>query len=606
MLKVKSSCNEVYDLIFDPVFLTRYGYYDISIKDKRMLSNSINIDNDYGQSDSFYFKVFNMECFADYLKNNDLKKHFKINKPKENKSTEPVYFSIPKNLNSRRQYKMPNLYSYLALAYFICENKNEFTDIFLNNKFSTSKFFNQLNFDFKTTQEIKQVLLYGGVKRLNLDLSNFYHTLYTHSIPWIIKGKDQAKKDKSSGFANHLDKFTTLCQYDETHGIPTGNLLSRIIAELYLCYFDKKMEEKGFVYARYVDDFNFSFSLDAERENFLKSFNFICREHNLLLNDKKTSIDDFPFVDNLNKTNLFSFFNSLNSKTTAEKWVREINSFVDYCLNQEYLGNKGSIKAMFPVIVNTLKRKKVSSYKVNSIFSHRNSITGFNIFEKILDLSLKNSSLTNRFLGFFEEISALGFSNKKASSIVKGYFKNNKKKYKDKIAFYADNHLNQELYQILLYVVQFEVKTFLRKRDLLSLINKQVDDFSLILATIIYLTKKNCSINELLTKIDNLFSAVHSDYPKDNVRMSEKLWLFRYFFYYISMKGIITKKELNSYCKSAKYKSGKKGYETELNWKYIRNNPKPNNIDDFYDDLLQNNVWLVNCGENDDFKYLSL
>lgn len=127
----------------------------------------------------------------------------------------------------------------------------------------------------------------------------------------------------------------------------------------------------------------------------------------------------------------------------------------------------------------------------------------------------------------------MGFSNKKASSIVKFYFKNNKKKYKDKIAHYTDNHLNQELYQILFYVVQFEVKTFLKKRDLLSLINKQVDDFSLILATIIYLTKKNCSINELLTKIDNLFSELHSDYPKDNVHMSEKLWLFKYLFYYI-------------------------------------------------------------------------
>lgn len=193
---MKEASAQVYDLIFDPTFLVRYGYYDISIKNKKMQSNSIDLENNYGQSDSFYFKVFNMECFADYLKDNDLKKYFKFDTPEEIKSTEPVYFSIPKNKDARRQYKMPNLYSYMALNYFICDNKMEFTSVFFDNDFSTSKFFNQLNFDYKTTHEIKQTLLYGGLKKLNIDLSNFYHTLYTHSIPWIILGKEKAKKDK--------------------------------------------------------------------------------------------------------------------------------------------------------------------------------------------------------------------------------------------------------------------------------------------------------------------------------------------------------------------------------------------------------------------------
>lgn len=64
---MKNSSNEVYDLIFDPVFLTRYGYYDISIKDKRMLSDSINVDNDYGQSDSFYFLLVNLNRIINIL-----------------------------------------------------------------------------------------------------------------------------------------------------------------------------------------------------------------------------------------------------------------------------------------------------------------------------------------------------------------------------------------------------------------------------------------------------------------------------------------------------------------------------------------------------------
>lgn len=117
---MESVFTELYDLIFDPVFLVRYGYYDITIKNKKMNTEKVEIENDYGKSDSFYFKVFNMESFSEYLRGHDLKKFFKYGK---SISTEPVYFSIPKNINSRRQYKMPNLYSYMALNYYMCDQK---------------------------------------------------------------------------------------------------------------------------------------------------------------------------------------------------------------------------------------------------------------------------------------------------------------------------------------------------------------------------------------------------------------------------------------------------------------------------------------------------
>ena len=601
---MSSNYIELYKLLFDPVFLARFGYYDITIKNKKALTSE---GNRYGQPDSFYFKVFNMECFSEYLKNNDLKKYFNIGNPRKNKSTEPIYFSIPKSHTSRRQYKMPNLYSYMALNYFICNHKDKFIDEFLENDFSTSKFFNQLDFDFNTTNEIKQTLLYGGNKILNIDLSNFYHTLYTHSIPWIICGKDNSKKDKYSGFANHLDKFISLCQYDETHGIPTGNLLSRIIAELYMCYFDKRMKEKKFYYSRYVDDFNFSFSLEVEKEDFLKELNLMCREYNLIINDNKTSILIFPHISSNNKSNIFNFFENMTSRNKVKKWVKEINIFIDYCIGEEAQGNKGSIKTIFSSLNNILgdRKKKFSKHKINEIFSYKNSITSFNIFEKILDVSLKDSRLSNRFLDFFENINKMGFSSSEASKIVKGYFINRKDVYKEKISYYAKNNLNQELYQILLYVVQFGVRGLLTQKILLSLINKNTDDFSLVLVTIIYLTNKK-NIFELLNRVDNLFTKIHESYPDDNIRMTEKFWFFRYFFYYLIEKNILKKQDINSYCLEKGYKlNSTKGYETELNWEYIKSQGSGSKINCFYDELLKNKIWLVYCGENEDFKYLN-
>ncbi|EUD50800.1 hypothetical protein O666_02779, partial [Staphylococcus aureus M0651] len=48
----------------------------------------------------------------------------------------------------------------------------------------------------KFTDNLKKTLLYGGNHILNVDLSNFYHSLYTHSIPWVIMGKKNAKKER--------------------------------------------------------------------------------------------------------------------------------------------------------------------------------------------------------------------------------------------------------------------------------------------------------------------------------------------------------------------------------------------------------------------------
>ncbi|KST79149.1 RNA-directed DNA polymerase [Lactococcus lactis] len=598
---MESVFTELYDLMFDPVFLVRYGYYDITIKNKKMNTEKVEIENDYGKSDSFYFKVFNMESFSEYLRGHDLKKFFKYGKPI---STEPVYFSIPKNINSRRQYKMPNLYSYMALNYYMCDQKKEFVDVFVSNKFSTSKFFNQLNFDYSTTQEISQTLLYGGVKKLYLDLSNFYHTLYTHSIPWMITGKAEAKKDRKNGFANTLDKLITSCQYDETHGIPTGNLLSRIIAELYMCHFDKRMENNNFIYTRYVDDVVFPFTLEAEKEDFLKEFSLICRENNLLVNDNKTRVDNFPFINKSSKSNIFSFFENLTLKNSDEKWIKEISNFIDYCINEESLGNKGAIKSIFPVIKNTFKNKKISSAKLNNIFSKKDIITDFNIFEKILDLSLKDSRLTNKFLTFFENMSSLGFSSISASDIVKKYFSVNSNSIGRKIDYYHKNHFNQELYQILLYAVEFEIDNLLTQEELLKLINSNTDDFSLVLVTILYLKNSSYKRNELLEKIDSLFIDTHVNYPSDTARMSEKFWLFRYFFYFLQSKENINKKEVNTYCKSKNYNIGKNGYESELNWRYIRGSASNTSVNDFFNELIENEVWLIYCGENGDFKYL--
>ncbi|MCK1248803.1 RNA-directed DNA polymerase [Streptococcus uberis] len=320
--------------------------------------------------------------------------------------TEPIYFNIPKKELVRRQYKLPNLYSYTNLVKFMCENKNEFVKVFVNNKLSISKFFDSPKYKYAVTEGIKSRLLHSGNKQLHLDLSNFYHTLYTHSIPWMIMGKENAKSHRTGGFANNLDILIEACQYGETHGIPAGNVPSRIIAELFMCHFDNKLGNKGFKYARYVDDFTFAYSLEIEKEEFMEQVNLLCRDYNLYLNSEKTMTEEFPQNNQRSKSFIFNFFDNHNFADSDTKIQRDlISDYIDLCITEESRGNKGSLKIIFSGLLrNIVYFGKFGNQKIDDLFLCIDYRTQTSLLEKIIDISLKKPELTNRFMDLFENL----------------------------------------------------------------------------------------------------------------------------------------------------------------------------------------------------------
>jgi hypothetical protein len=68
------------------------------------------------------------------------------------------------------------------------------------------------------------------------DISRFYHSIYTHSIPWALHGKEASKADRRAQSAkvpfNRLDQIMQFGQDGQTIGIPVGSDTSRITAEL--------------------------------------------------------------------------------------------------------------------------------------------------------------------------------------------------------------------------------------------------------------------------------------------------------------------------------------------------------------------------------------
>ncbi|WP_048792783.1 RNA-directed DNA polymerase [Staphylococcus arlettae] len=601
----KNGVRNLYNTIFETSFLIRYGYYDVNMKkiESKYVDNE-DLEEYYGNPENFYLKLLSLQDLYKLLETEDLRVFFNFENVKNNVDTEPIYFNIPKSNYVRREYKMPNLYSYLHLSFFIEDNKEEFISVFENNVQSTSKYFNELEFNFKFTKKIEQRLLFGGNNILFLDLSNFYHTLYTHSIPWVIHGKQNSKLNRSGGFANNLDSLIQKCQYGETHGIPTGNIISKLIAELYMCYIDKKLMEKGFKYARYVDDIKFPFVTNLEKENFLMEFNSICREHNLILNDKKTEVHAFPYKNNMQKVEIFSYFDNLNNKSKVDHWKNKINDFVDFCLSEEVNGNKGAIKCIYSVIINTFKYSKLSKKMINNILITRENITEYNLYEKFLDTSLKDSRLTNKFITFTEQLIELEVDKEKLKSIVRRYFNENRDIYRKNLKYYISNGWNQEVYQILLYCVIFDEEKLINK-DLLKLIlQTDLDDYSKCLSIILWI-KKSYSIKDLLNILEIQLKEIHSKYNDNkSVRMQEKYWLMRYFIYSLINKGVIEEKELINHYSNNNIKKDNKNYvKSELNMKYVLQNDSQkkdyiNKINEFYAMLLDKDVALIQIDNN--------
>ena len=129
------------------------------------------------------------------------------------------------------------------------------------------------------------------------DISSFYPTIYTHSIPWALNGKAVAKTSKHSTvlIGNELDKFVRNGQDGQTIGIPIGPDTSLVIAEAILSAIDKEFlaagKAKGF---RYMDDYEFGFSTYAEAEQALATLQGVMNDFERQLKPSKTRILELP------------------------------------------------------------------------------------------------------------------------------------------------------------------------------------------------------------------------------------------------------------------------------------------------------------------------
>ncbi|HDU8646496.1 TPA: RNA-directed DNA polymerase [Morganella morganii subsp. morganii] len=212
-------------------------------------------------------------------------------------------YSVCRSSFYRRTTSILNPISYFMLAELISDNWGEINLFYKKSTLSLSKpFIDDESLraisitKFNQLYERKIIDSAGYKYALVTDISSYFPSIYTHSIPWALDGKNQAKdnfKKKKKGLGDRIDDYCRNIQDGQTIGLPIGSDTSHIISEIIGTAIDCELKEKmnvplrGF---RYVDDFFLFFENRIDAEKALAILITIISNYELEINASKTKI----------------------------------------------------------------------------------------------------------------------------------------------------------------------------------------------------------------------------------------------------------------------------------------------------------------------------
>jgi hypothetical protein len=113
--------------------------------------------------------------------------------------------SVPKMKHLRRHFGIPNPYSHSMLCIALAENWDQLNELCKKSSVALSRPIpsSRRAVASEHSRRLEGVRrLHASIARrfvLKADIASFYPSIYTHSIPWAIHGKDEARsKDAKS------------------------------------------------------------------------------------------------------------------------------------------------------------------------------------------------------------------------------------------------------------------------------------------------------------------------------------------------------------------------------------------------------------------------
>jgi hypothetical protein len=223
-------------------------------------------------------------------------------------------YSASKRGISRRTFSAIHPITAHDLAEFLLARAPELDKLFEGNKSSfsvprhTPDGDRALEISSHNQLEMERLTRLSGYRFIaKTDISRFYHSIYTHSVPWAFHGKQASKKarkiDSDDIYFNRLDYTLRQGQDGQTIGIPVGPDASRYVAELICNAIDSDFVNRcgsdDIVFIRHVDDVWIGAQSHTDAERALWLYRNCLREFELDINENKTHIyaANFRFTD---------------------------------------------------------------------------------------------------------------------------------------------------------------------------------------------------------------------------------------------------------------------------------------------------------------------
>ncbi|NTJ41242.1 RNA-directed DNA polymerase [Agrobacterium larrymoorei] len=216
--------------------------------------------------------------------------------------TEPSWFYFPRHKKDDRRHGVPNPISYLLLARTIAENYVDLRRKARRSGISASppifdwtgaRALMRSSVDLRDDFRID--LSSRREEYVSADIRAFFHSIYTHAIPWAIYGKNWAKTNRGyQHYGNLIDLLFRNCQDGQTIGLPVGPDTSRLIAEVIASAVDQALREKIAISSqdasRYIDDYTLSAPNGESGDALIAALRQAASYFELELNNDKSAV----------------------------------------------------------------------------------------------------------------------------------------------------------------------------------------------------------------------------------------------------------------------------------------------------------------------------
>lgn len=216
--------------------------------------------------------------------------------------SEPSWFYFPRFGKDDRRHGVPNPIAYLLLSRAVADNYIKLRTSAKNSQISSSPPIFDWNGpralvrpSIDLRDDFRVELSSRREEYVSADIRAFFHSIYTHAIPWAIHGKSFAKRNRGTQhFGNLIDLLCRNGQGGQTIGLPVGPDCSRLIAEVVASAIDAELRAKLGIgprdASRYIDDYTISSGADHSGKNLIAALRQAAAQYELELNNDKSAV----------------------------------------------------------------------------------------------------------------------------------------------------------------------------------------------------------------------------------------------------------------------------------------------------------------------------